>query len=169
MIRPYDRAAQEFAEHPLRTTEIPVEDYVSELLPTLRWSRPAYTGFAAPAAGSPGQPLTVGTPGPWWAFDADNGRLLAYALASEIPFPDPFLEGPVTVQPPNRSFSAVKEDRKLLGELMTAAVPAFFGGETGDGNLRGDLAGVIGQVVPQELMPWHKALARDFFDWLERR
>ena len=95
--------------------------------------------------------------------------LLAYALTSEIPFPDPFPEGPVTVQPPNRSFSAVKEDRKLLGELMTAAVPAFFGGESGDGNLRGDLAGVIGQVLPPELMPWYEALAPDFFDWLERQ
>jgi hypothetical protein len=169
MIQTYDRAAKEFAEHLLRTAEVPVEDFVSDPLPTLRWSRPAYAGFACPAAGIPPQPLKLGAPVRWWAIGADDGRLLVYALVSVISFSDSPLEGPVTVRPAGRSFSAAKEDHRLLGQLMTAAVPAFFGGESGDGNLRGDLAGVIGQVLPPELMPWYEALAPDFFDWLERQ
>lgn len=168
MIRTYDQAAKEFGAHVLRTTEIPVEYYVSEPLPTLRWSRPAYAGFASPAAGIPPQPPKLDTPDRWLAIGAEDGRLLAYALVSVIPFPQSFPEGPVTVQATGRSVSAALEDRRLLAELMTAAVPAFFGGESGDSTVRRDLAAVIGQVLPREVMPWYRALATDFFDWLER-
>jgi hypothetical protein len=169
MIQPYDRVAEEFTGHPLRVAEVPVEHYISELLPTMRWSRPAYAGFAAPAAAAPGEPLEVDTPDRWWGIDARNGGLLVYARVFVMAFPESLPEGPVTVQPTSRTLSAVTEGQKLLGELLTAAVPAFFGGESGDSDLRGDLAEVIGQVLPEELMPWYKALVPDFFDWLERR
>jgi hypothetical protein len=168
MIQPYERAAKEFAEHPLLTAEVPVEHFVSQPLPTLRWSRPAYAGFAGPATRTPRQPLELGTPDRWWAIGADHGRLLAYALVSVIPFAASIPEGPVTVQPTGRSLSAVREDRRLLGELLTDTVPAFFGGDSGDSAARGDLAEVLRQVLPAETMPWYRALTADFFDWLER-
>jgi hypothetical protein len=168
MIRPYDQAAKEFSAHLLRTTEVPVEYYVSDALPTRRWARPAYAGFAGPASGVPPQPPKLGTPNRWWAIGAEDGRLLAYALVSVIPFAQSLPEGPVTVQDTGRSISEALEDRRLFGELMTAAVPAFFSGESGASTVRGDLAEVAGQVLTPELMPWYRALAADFFEWLER-
>jgi hypothetical protein len=168
MIRPYDQAAKEFGAHLLRTAEVPVEHFVSEPLPTLRWSRPAYAGFAGPAAGIPPQPPKLGTPDRWWAIDAEIGRLLAYALVSVIPFAQSLPEGPVTMRAAGRPLSAAREDRRLLGELMTAAVPAFFSGESGDSTVRTDLTEVISQVLHPEVMPWYRALAQDFFEWLER-
>lgn len=168
MIQPYERMAKEFAEHPIRMAEVPVEHFISQPLPTLRWSRPAYAGFAGPATRIPGQPLELGTPDRWWVIGAEHGRLLAYALVSVIPFADSIPEGPVTVRPAGRSLSAVREDRRLLGELMADAVTAFFAGESGDSTARGDLAEVLGQVLPPETMPWYRGLTPDFFDWLEQ-
>ena len=113
-----------------------MEHFISQPLPTLRWSRPAYAGFACPAARIPPQPLELDTPDRCWAISAEHGRLLAYALVSAIPFMDSMPEGPVTVRPAGRTLSAVREDRRLFGELMTAAAPAFFAGESGDRTVR---------------------------------
>jgi hypothetical protein len=168
MIQPYEQIAKEFAEHPLRAAEVAVEHFISQPLPTLRWSRPAYAGFACPAARVPGQPLQLGTPDRWWAIGAEDGRLLAYALVSAVPFADPMPPGPVTVRPAGRSLSAVREDRRVFGELLTEAAPAFFAGEAGDPAVRGDLAEMLRQVLPAEAMPWHRGLTGDFLDWLER-
>ena len=169
MIQPYDRAAKEFAEHPVLTAEVPVEHFVSEPpLPTLRWSRPAYAVFACPATRIPGQPLELDKPDRWCAIGADHGRLLAYALVRVIPFAESIPEGPVTVRSTGRPLSAVREDRRLLGELLTDAVPAFFSGDDGDAAVRADLAEMLGQVLPREAMPWYVALTPDFFGWLER-
>ncbi len=168
MIQPYDRAAKEFAEHPVRVAEVPVEHFISQPLPTLRWTRPAYAGFACPAIRIPGQPLELGTPDRFWAIGAEHGRLLVYALLRVIDFAESIPEGPVTVRSAGRSLSAVREDRRQLGELLTDAVPAFFGGESGDSTVRADLAEVLAHVLPPEAKPWYRALTPDFFDWLER-
>jgi hypothetical protein len=168
MIQPYERAEKEFAEHLLRTAEVPVEYFVSQPLPTLRWSGPAYAGFAGPARRIPGQPLELGTPDRWWAISADHGRLLAYALVTAVPFAESIPAGPVTVRPAGLSLSAVRDGRRLLGELLTDVAPAFFGGEDGDTAAQGDLAEVIGQILHAEAMPWYRALTPDFFGWLER-
>ncbi len=168
MIQPYEQAAKEFAEHPLRTAEVPVEHHISHPLPTLRWASPAYAGFAGPAVRIPRQPLELGTPDRWWAIGAEHGRLLAYGLVSAVPFMDLMPEGPVTVPAAGRALSAVREDRRLFGELLTAMAPAFFAGESGDGTVRGDLAEILSQVLPAEVMPWYRGLTPDFFDWLER-
>ena len=53
-------------------------------------------------------------------------------------------------------------------ELLTAMAPAFFAGDSGDGTVRGDLAEILSQVRPAEVMPWYRGLTPDFFDWLER-
>jgi len=168
MIQPYERAAKEFTEHPLLTAEVPVEHFVSQPLPTLRWSRPAYAGFACPATRIPGEPLELDTPDRWWAIGADHGRLLAYALVRMIPFAESIAEGPVTVRSAGRPLSAVREDRRLLGELLNGAAPAFFSGESGDATVRADLAEMLSHVLPREARPWHVALTPDFFGWLER-
>jgi hypothetical protein len=168
MIQPYERAEKEFAEHRIRTAEVPIEYFVSQPLPTLRWSRPAYAGFAGPARRIPGQPPKLGAPDRWWAISADHGRLLAYALVSAVPFAESIPAGPVTFRAADRSLSAVREGRRLLAELLTGLAPAFFGREDGDAAARDELAEVISQVLHAEAMPWYRALTPDFFGWLER-
>lgn len=168
MIQPYELAAKAFAEHPLRNAEVPVEHFISQPLPTLRWARPAYAGFACPAARKPRQPLELDAPDRWWVTTAEHGRLLAYALVAAVPFMDSMPEDPVTVRPAGRALSAVREDHRLLGELMTAAAPAFFAGESGDRTIRSDLAEILSQVLPAETRPWYQGLTPDFFEWLER-
>lgn len=168
MIQPYEQIAKEFAEHPVRMTEVPVEHFVSHPLPTLRWSRPAYAVYTCPAVRVPGEPLELDTPDGWLAIDAEHGTLLAYALASAVPFADGMPEGPVTVRPVGRSLAAVREDRRRLGELMTEAAPAFFAGEGGDPAVRSDLAEMLSQVLAAEALPWDEGLAPDFFEWVRR-
>lgn len=168
MTRHYDQVAKEFAEHPLRTAEVPMEHFTSRPLPTMRWSGPAYAVFACPAVRVPGEPLRLDVPDRWWVLDAQHGRLLAYALVSAVPFADPMPEGPVTVRPTGRALSAVREDRRLFGELLTEVAPAFFAGESGDSTLRSDLREMVAQVLPAEAMSWHRALTPDFFSWLEQ-
>ena len=167
MIQPYEQIAKEFAEHPVRTAEVPVEHFISQPLPTLRWSRPAHAWFACPAARIPGQPLELDTPERWWAIGAEHGRLLAYALVSAVRFADPMPKGPMIVRPVGGALSAVREDRRLFGALLTEVAPAFFAGERGDRTVRSDLAEILGQVLPADAMSWYQGLARDFFDWLE--
>jgi hypothetical protein len=168
MTQPYERAYKKFAVHQIRIAEVPVEHFISQALPTLRWSRPAYAGFAGPAMRIPGQPFKLGTPDRWWAISADHGRLLAYALVSAVPFAESIPAGPVTVQPVVQSLSAVEEGHRLLAQLLTGLAPAFFGGENGDAAARDELAEIIGQFLHAEAMPWYRALTPDFFSWLER-
>jgi hypothetical protein len=168
MIRPYNQAAKEFGAHLLRAAEVPLNNFVSEPLPTVRWSLPAYAGFAGPATGISPEAPAYGTPDCYWGIGAEDGRLVVYARVEAIPFAPSLPEGPLIVQGTGRSLSAALEDRRLFGELMTAAAPAFFSGENGDSIVRGDLAEVLGQVLPSELMPWYRAFAPDFFEWLER-
>ena len=109
MIQSYEQVAKAFTEHPIRIAEVAVEDFISPPLPTLRWSRPAYAGFACPAVRIPPQPMELGTPDRFWAISAEHGTLLAYALVSAIPFMDSMPEGPVTVRPAGRTLSAVRK------------------------------------------------------------
>lgn len=168
MIQPYEEITKEFAGHPVRAAEVPVGHHVSPLLPTRRWSLPAYAAYTCPAVRLPEEPLELDTPDSWLAIDAENGSLLAYALVSVVPFADRLPEGPVTVRPVGRSLAAVREDRRRFGELMTEAAPAFFAGADGDPAVRSDLAEMLAQVLPAEALPWDEGLAPDFFAWVRR-
>lgn len=168
MIQPYEQIAKEFAEHPVRIAEVAVEQFVSTALPTRRWSLPAYAVYTCSALRAPGEPLELDTPDSWLAIDAEYGTLLAYALVSLVPFADRVPEGPVTVPPVGRSLTAVREDRRRFGELMTQAAPAFFAGEGGDPAVRSDLAEMLSQVLPAETLPWYEGLTPDFFEWVRR-
>jgi hypothetical protein len=163
----YGRARKEFTVHPIRRAEIPVEYFISLLMPTRRWTAPGYAGFAAPARRAPGRPLTLHAPDRWWALSAVHGSLLAYGLVAAVPFAAGFGPDPVTLPAATRSVAGIEEDLQVIDEMMEQAGPAFFAGETAAATLRGDLFEAIRGHVTDEVLPWYQALAPDFFGWLQ--
>lgn len=163
---PYARVRKEFANHPVRFAEVPVEHFLSLPVPTMRWQRPGFAGFACPATRSPGQPQRVGAPDRWWALQAHRARLLGYGLVAAIPLSAQRFE-PVTVDRRDRSVAELEEDLGLLAELMDGAVAPFLAGERGDETARGDLREVFTAAVTPSVLPWYQALAPDFLAWLE--
>ncbi len=166
MILPYSRVRKEFGVHPLRRAEIPVEHFVSLLMPTMRWGAPGYAGFAAPARRVPGAPRALRAPDRWWAVAAAGGSLLAYALVGAVPFAGDLGQQQVTVPAPTRSVAGIEEDLLVIDQLMDQACPAFFAGQAAQATLRQDLLEAVRGHVSEEVLPWYQALAPDLFGWL---
>ncbi len=162
----YGRARKEFTVHPIRRAEIPVEHFISLLMPTRQWAEPGYAGFAAPARRIPGAQLTLYAPDRWWALSAMGGSLLTYSMVRAVPFADGFEPDPVRLPAPARSVAGIEEDLQVIDELMEQAAPAFFAGEMAADTLRADLFEAIRAHVTDELLPWYQALAPDLFAWL---
>ena len=162
----YGQLRKEFLNHPVRHAEVPVEHSISLPLPTLRWSVPAYAGFASPAVRAPNQPLRLGTPDRWWALHAQYRSLIGYGLTTAVPFAV-LSPGEVLVDRAKRSLSGVREDLRLLDELMDQAASLFLAGSAADASLRSDLLEAVVANVTESVMPWHRALVPDFFSWLE--
>jgi hypothetical protein len=157
--------------HPFFQREVPVEHFKSLPVPTLRWGGPAFAAFASPARRAPRQPLAVSEPDRWWSISATNGRLQAYALTSAVPFTDAGLDSTVTIapsagaQPP--SLAEQKAHLDAVEALFDAASASFFAGEPGSAEARAALAEALRSVIPEPLAPHYRALAPDFFTWLE--
>jgi hypothetical protein len=164
----YARARAGFATHSLRTEEIPVEHEISLPVPTLRFGAPGYAWFAGPAGRRPGRPLRLGPPDRWWVLGAARRGLIAYARTTAIPFSDRPL-GPdwVELPPVTRDLEAIEEDLRLLDSLAERAVPEFFDGRQGEAVMRTDLLAVLTAHATPLLIDWYRALAPDFFSWLE--
>ncbi|WP_030774636.1 MULTISPECIES: hypothetical protein [unclassified Streptomyces] len=168
--RPYEQIRKEFAEHPLRRSEVPVEHFVSPPLPTLRWGVPGFAVFASPALRRPRQPLQVDAPDRWWALAAGGGgALLVYATTRALPSSASGAPGgPVTVARTGRPISALREDQRLLDDLLDRCLPDFFAARSGDPGERAELASMLPLLLAPELTPWARDLTPDFFSWLEQ-
>jgi hypothetical protein len=153
--------------HPVRQSEVPVEHAVSLPVPSKRWLGPAYAFFAAPAARAPDRPQEQGPPDRWWVVDAHGGRLIVYALCAAVPFAPEAAFQAVTLPPVTRTLDELRAALKAIDALMDAAVPAFFAGQPGDPAARKALADALQAHLPQPLQPQYRALAPDFFAWLE--
>lgn len=164
----YARARAGFATHPLRTHEIPVEYEVSLPVPTMRLGDPGYAWFAGPARHRPSQPVRLGLPDRWWVLGAARRGLITYARTAAVPFThEPLGPDAVELPPVTRDLAAIKEDLILLDSLAERAVPEFFARRQGAAELRGDLYAVLEAHVTPLLIGWYRALAPDFFAWLE--
>ncbi len=150
--------------HPLRLSEVPVEFEVSFPVPTRRFGPPAYAWFAGPCVRRPDGPAEHAPPDRWWAIDAATGRLLVYALAAVHPFAD-LPAAPVVVPVPPRSVADQRAAVERLEAALTAAATAFFAGLPDA--TRPALREAVGAVLPDGLRPTYRALAPDFFDWLD--
>jgi hypothetical protein len=165
--RAYDEIQSEIATHPACEAEVPTEFAISLPMPTLRWRVPAYASFAGPAVRIPPEPVRLGTPDRWWALDARQRKLLGYALTAVVPFADSLTPTEVILSTPQGGMDELEQDLDRLSELVDAAAPAFFDREPGEPALRAELLTTLTTVHLFEAAPWYRALAPDFFAWLE--
>jgi hypothetical protein len=153
--------------HSLLRAEVPIEHYISIPLPTKRWAGPAYACFASPASRRPGQPVVQGAPDRWWVMSAHGGSLIIYALWDVFPYAEVAGWTTVTLPPVTRSIAEQQQDMASIELLMNTLAPAFFGGESSDTRTRKALLEALAAHLPEPLLPQYRALAPDFFAWLE--
>lgn len=146
---------------------VPIEYSRSLLLPTRRWDRPGYAGFANAASRAEERPVKEAPPDRWWLFSAEAPRLLAFVSTSVIPFADRPLET-VSVDRAGTDIAALDEAWQRFAEAMEPLAAAFFDGE--DVASVGDAAEValdaFDSLVVEDLRPRYVALAPDFLSWL---
>lgn len=153
--------------HPLRMSEIPVEHAVSLPVPTKRWGGPAYAFFASPSLRRPGQPVQQGAPDRWWVVSAFGGGVVIYALWKAVPFAESIGWESTTLPAVGATIAELKQALSHIEGLMNALAPAFFAGEGGDAGARKSLSRALASFIPEPLKPQYRALAPDFFAWLE--
>ena len=149
-------------------SEVPVEHAVSLPLPTIRWGEPSYAYFAAAALRRPTEPMRQSAPDRWWVVAAHGGRLMVYALTKSIPFPSDGAFEAVTLPQITISRQELRESLKTMEAKLDSLTPRFFAGEPGDPMERRSLGSMLAELLPKPLQPQYRALAPDFFEWLEK-
>ncbi len=151
----------------LRRSEVPVEHAISLPLPTLRTGQPGYAFFAAPAVRRPGTPAQQGAPDRWWISDAENNQTLLFAHCRVYSFTHDRDFQTEELPPPNRGIAELRGALQELNQQMNEITPLFFGGTPADTDRRRAVAEVLLSLLPEPLQPQYRALAPDFFAWLE--
>lgn len=146
---------------------IPLEHSVSLPLPTRRVGTAGYAFFASPALRQPGFPLQQAAPDRWWIVNAHNGTLALYAPYSVFPFAENADWGQMALLPTGKSRSEREEIKSTISLLMDTLAPAFFAGDTIGASSRKSLLDALMAYLPEPLLPQYKALAPDFFAWLQ--
>ncbi len=153
--------------HPLLKSQVPVEHAVSLPIPTKYAGRLGYAFFAASASRHPGQPMRQGAPDRWWVFDAHgSASVIIYALCAAQPLGAETWQA-VTLPPIAGTIADLKAALADLEAKMNALTPVFFAGDAGDTRAKQDLSAALKAVLPEPLQPQYRALAPDFFAWLE--
>jgi hypothetical protein len=152
--------------HFLLQSEVPTEYALSFPIPTRRWGNPGYALFASPALRVLGRQKEQGAPDRWWVMGAQNGHLLAYALCSAVPFTTENWPSSV-LSPLTGTIAGLRDATGKLEKSMDAQSSAFFHGEAGIPARLEELKQALTAVLPRELLPQYRALAPDFWNWLE--
>jgi hypothetical protein len=126
--------------------------------------------FSSPAPLVRGTPRRPGQPDRWAAFDAHTGGLRFFAFTNILPFarePLPPLDESHRTVP-----QTLAEARKLTGEtneLLSLLVPIFLAGTNpaAQADSRSRLLELL-RSSSEGLYSWERALAPDFYDWLDR-
>jgi hypothetical protein len=155
--------------HPLRLAEVPVEHAISFPLPTRRWGGPGYAFFASPVRRQPGAAPVHSPPQSWWVLDARGGRVLVYARMKALAFADGAGDWePATLSPVTVPMAELRQAMVDLEQTLSGLAPAFFADEPGDAVARQKVQAGLGRLIPEVLLPQYRALAPDFFAWLEQ-
>jgi hypothetical protein len=168
----YAQAGALLSSHSLRSSEIPIESYASLPMPSLRWKQPTWACFAAPSLMRPGQ-NRIGLPDRWWAIDAKSGRLAAYAredIVSALHLDAnavDVVDGIVEIKPTGHTFEEVQDARGRVGTAIALVSEAFFEQRPAPGSNRAKVIAALDAALPREILALHRALAPDFFAWLE--
>lgn len=153
--------------HPLRQYEIPVTHAVSLTIPTLRVGLAGYAGFASPALRSPEKPLVLSPPDRWWIFSALDGKLISYALCAAFPLSADISFRSIEIVDSAVALDTIRNRKKKIEGLLDQMSPLFFEGQRIEQSLRIQLLQLLNEHIPADLIPQYRALARDFFTWLD--
>lgn len=146
--------------------ELPVEAIVSLPLPTLRWNQPLFASFASTISGTTQKALTQSEPSMWWLIDAHEGQLVLFTSYRFYPFASQVHWETVTIRLlPTETLEDVRSS--LVGYMDHLASP-FFANQPGSLNMRKDLLKHLEVYIHPLLLPQYRALAPDFFAWLEQ-
>lgn len=161
----YEQARQ--LRQRIRSAEVPIEHAVSLPIPTLRWGLPGFGYFASPAVRNPDGPTQLAAPDRWWGIDARRGRLVFYALTSAMPLtphidPDSFASstGGLTIDD-------LRQLHRELEQSIDGVLDSFFEGRCADQASRRRVVDLLQAVVGNPQMGAYRALAPDFWAWLE--
>jgi hypothetical protein len=151
------------------SSEVPIQSYVSIPLPTRRFGPCAFASFPCPEHLAIGQKPEIAPPDRWWLFDERAEHLLCYSITAVTPFAQP-------MPPPGINDASAKvsvdEKARLLTELeatIDEIAPAFFKGDASSTEQRSDISVRLSNYVGAEILPYYKALAPDFFAWLDAK
>src|SRR5262249_6039773 len=126
-----------------------------------------YASFSSPAVRRPGQPIQQAPPAAWWLLDAESGHVAIFAARDALDFADGAAWERVTLPRVERGIDELRDELALLDTLADGVVPDFLAGRPGGPAQRRAFAERLVAQIPAPLLPQHRALAPDFFDWLE--
>lgn len=152
----------------LRLSQMSEAIAMSLPLPTLRLGRPSFVQFAAPAIRRPGKPTHRGIPDRWWAIDAVQGTLLVYTLDALFPFAPQAHWEEYDLAPSGLTIAQSEEHLKMWEIEIDELAPAFFQDELIEANKRRQLLDRAGVMFQPPILEQYRALAPDFFEWLEK-
>jgi hypothetical protein len=155
-------ARHDMMDHYLRQDEIPLEYLVSLPAPTRRYGKPAFAFFACAALRKPGAPTLCMPPDRTWAIAATSAKLVYYAWEPERLGPD---ASRLALEPPDGDAEAVIRRLDGLDPIMDRVSAAFFEGEAVRSGR--DIAEEFLLAAGRPLAPFYRAIAADFFEWLE--
>jgi len=153
--------------HRLQLTEVPVEHYLSLPLPTRRLGPAGYASFAGPVRRAPDGSVRQGAPDRWWVVEAVSGRFLLYTLYAAHPFGPEAGWETVGLPPTGLTVTDLRQALREVEERIDGLATAFFSGAPGDAGQRQALLAALRKQVSAPLLPQYRALAPDFFAWLE--
>jgi hypothetical protein len=163
----YAKAKDRAQSHPIRMSEVPVEYSVTMLLPTASRGRPAYIQAASPALRRFGEPVKQGAVDRWWLLDARGARLVQYALTELVPLGANPAFGACEYVSPAPTMEALREGQASLAEAMEGASEAFLNGRPAAEGQGAKVLGLLAKTTAAPLIALYRALAPDFFAWLE--
>jgi len=150
----------------LRRNEIPVGHYLSLPVPTLRFRRPAFAFFAAPAIHQPGQSAQALVPDRWWAVDAATKRLVVYAMDFAMPLVSIPATDDSVADAPDVDIAMLEEALRNAVSLLDEAGARFFAGAPASAAVAEQLGRDIALLTPPVLRSFYESIAPDFFAWL---
>ena len=167
----YEQAQQWFSRHSLRLSELPIESWISNPMPTRRWGRASWAWFRAPSVLRPGN-SQVGAPDRWWSMDAKTGQLQVYAkedaiaaLRQEGGSPAP--QGLFALTPRAHTLAEQQGALARLAAAIDKVSEPFFENRWAPVGNRAEAAQALEAATPREMAPFYHALAPDFFAWLK--
>jgi len=151
----------------IRAAEVPVEHAISLPIPTRRWGVPGFAHFAAPALRDPEGPTRQSPPDRWWVIDARRSRLIVYALVSAVPFAPGVTFEACELHSAQHTLDELRQAHADLEQALDAVLVDFFLGQPGTAVARRLAAERLAKVVAEPLLPIYRALAPDFYAWLD--